>query len=47
MHSLTKIHTEDSKLGEFYLYGGNISPEDFLLDEMWRLNIDNVPWQSK
>jgi hypothetical protein len=41
MHSLTKVGTE------YYAYGGNVSPENLLLDEMWKLNLDSVPWNSK
>jgi len=40
-HSLTKL----GKL--YYMYGGNIAPENLLLDEMWCLNLDAVPWSSK
>ena len=32
-HTLTKIGKE------FYIYGGNVSPENLMLDEMWMLNL--------
>ena len=32
---------------ELYLYGGNVSPSNKLLDEMWLLNIDSVAWGAK
>ncbi len=40
-HTLTKINNE------YYIYGGNIAPENLLLDEMWCLSLANVPWASK
>eukprot|EP00347_Sterkiella_histriomuscorum_P002523 403367825 len=40
-HSLTKIGNN------FYVYGGNISPENLQLDEMWMLNLDNVIYNTE
>ena len=40
-HTLTKVDTT------FYLYGGNVSPENLILDEMWMLDLNRVPWESK
>jgi hypothetical protein len=31
----------------FYIYGGNVSPENLILDEMWALDLNRVPWDSK
>lgn len=41
MHTLTKIGSD------YYIYGGNVSPENLFLDELWSLNLSNVPWNSK
>lgn len=41
MHSLTKVGSD------LFLYGGNISPENLFLEEMWRLNVESVAWNSK
>lgn len=40
-HTLTQVGTE------LYLYGGNVSPSNKILDEMWLLNIDSVAWGAK
>jgi hypothetical protein len=29
------------------LYGGNVSPDNRILDDLWILSLDNVAWQSK
>ena len=29
------------------MYGGNVSPDNTVLDEMWMLNIASVAWNSK
>ncbi len=42
MHTFTKLGSKD-----YYIYGGNISPENLLLDELWRLSLDSVPFNSK
>lgn len=42
MHTLTKCNKNDSK--EYYIYGGNISPENLMLDELWKLSLDSVPF---
>jgi hypothetical protein len=42
MHTLTKVGKSD-----YYIYGGNISPENLMLDELWKLNLDSIPWNSK
>mmetsp|Transcript_11597 Transcript_11597/g.8471 ORF Transcript_11597/g.8471 Transcript_11597/m.8471 type:complete len:138 (-) Transcript_11597:64-477(-) len=42
-HSLTKLGPNRT----YYLYGGNISPENMLSDELWRVSLSNVPFESK
>jgi len=40
-HTITKIGNL------YYLYGGNQSPENNIIDELWALNLSNVAWSSK
>lgn len=40
-HSLTKIGSQ------YFLYGGHVSPDNSVLDELWMLNLDSVAWTSK
>ncbi|TNV83782.1 hypothetical protein FGO68_gene1325 [Halteria grandinella] len=41
MHSMTKVGAL------FYIYGGQVSPNGQVLDELWQLDVSGADWKSK
>lgn len=41
MHTMTKLGNL------FYIYGGQVSPNEQVLDELWQLDVSGADWKSK